>query len=584
VPTPARARFDFGQPNMAVSRLPGALSDDGEGTGANSALGVRLSMDTSEAWVMDCELEQFADRPVFHIPGMAYGWHMNVGDEHTKSIWVDTVVAADAVALDHDIQADTVVVGSGIAGLSTAYELSEQGHRVVVLDRGAIGTGMTARTTAHLSSISDDGFDTLIEIRGEENARLFYESHSASIDRIEAIQERLGIACDFRRLEGLLFPQVGGQSADLNSQLESARQLGVKVKDDCGLPFKGQENTRYLSYADQAAFHPLKYLRGLAGAIRKNKGQLYSNTSVMSTEETGGGVVVGTESGRRVRAEFAVVATNSPINNIVAIHTKEAPYRTYAMAFQIPRGTLPDLLYWDTADPYHYVRLSPGAATTDYLIVGGADHKTGEADDGNVRFEGLEAWIRSLVPNLGRETHRWSGQVLEPVDHGAFIGRNPGSDKVFIVTGDSGQGITHGVVGSLMISDEIMKRSNPWAALYDPSRIATSAIKTFIAENVTALKNFAEYLAPGELKSFDELKPGHGAVVRDGLQKVAAYRNEKGVLSKCSAKCTHVGCHIHWNSLELCWDCPCHGSQFARTGEVLNAPAVSPLAKIDAHS
>jgi glycine/D-amino acid oxidase-like deaminating enzyme/nitrite reductase/ring-hydroxylating ferredoxin subunit len=505
---------------------------------------------------------------------------MNVGDERTKSIWADTGVAPEAIQLGHDIEADTVVIGSGIAGLSTAYELSAQRQRVVVLDRGAIGNGMTARTTAHLTSISDDGFDTLITVRGEENARLFYESHSASIDRIEAIQKALGISCNFRRLEGVLFPKIGGTSSDLDPQLESARKLGVKVRDGHGLPFKGQESTRYLSYADQATFHPLQYLRGVAKAILKNNGQFYSNTSVTGTEEDDRGVAAVTESGARVRAKFAVVATNSPMNNIVAIHTNEAPYRTYAMAFSIPRGTLPDQLYWDTADPYHYVRLSPGPGATDYLIVGGADHKTGEADDGNVRFEALEAWTRNLVPELGRETHRWSGQVLEPIDHTAFIGRNPGSEKVFVVTGDSGQGITHGVVASLIISDLIIKGSNVWSELYEPNRMAPGSVKTFIAENVTTLKQFAEYLAPGELRSFDELKPGHGAIVRDGLQKVAAYRDENGVLSKCSARCTHVGCHLHWNSLEMCWDCPCHGSQFAPRGEVLNAPAISPLERI----
>ena len=187
-----------------------------------------------------------------------------------------------------------------------------------------------------------------------------------------------------------------------------------------------------------------------------------------------------------------------------------------------------------------------GGSRAEFAVVAtNSPIKTGEADDGNVRFEGFEGfegWTRNPIPDLGRETHRWSGQVLEPVHHTAFIGRNPGSEKVFIVTGDSGQGITHGVVGSLMISDEIMKRSNPWEALYAPDRMSTSAIKTFIAENVTPLKNFGEYLAPGELKSFDDLKPGHGAIVRDGLQKVAAYRDEKDVLSKCSANCTHVGC------------------------------------------
>jgi hypothetical protein len=232
----------------------------------------------------------------------------------------------------------------------------------------------------------------------------------------------------------------------------------------------------------------------------------------------------------------------------------------------------------DTFDPYHYVRLEPGSGDTEYLIVGGADHKTGEADDAAVRFEGLESWNRGLVPTLGRATHRWSGQVLEPLDYGGFIGRNPGSKNVYVATGDSGQGITHGVVASLLLSDLIMKGASPWHDLYEPSRKPLSAVQNFIAENATAIKNFAEYIAPGELSSIEELRPGQGAIIREGLSKIAAYRDDSGVLYRCSAACTHVGCHVHWNSLEVCWDCPCHGSHFAVDGTALSAPAISALA------
>jgi len=184
------------------------------------------------------------------------------------------------------------------------------------------------------------------------------------------------------------------------------------------------------------------------------------------------------------------------------------------------------------------------------------------------------------VPAVGRETHRWSGQVLDTIDYTGVVGRNPGSKNVYVATGDSGQGMTHGVVASLLIPALIMDGGSPWEELYDPSRKAPSAIKNFITENVTAVKNFAEYVAPGELKSVDELKPGQGAIVREGLTKVAAYRDEQGRLHRRSAACTHVGCHVHWNSLECCWDCPCHGSHFAVDGTALNAPAVAPLAPL----
>ena len=261
------------------------------------------------------------------------------------------------------------------------------------------------------------------------------------------------------------------------------------------------------------------------------------------------------------------------------LHSKMAPYRTYAMAFTLARGTLPDALYWDMGDPYHYVRLNPGPGSTDYLIAGGADHKTGEVDDGDVRFEAVEAWIRALVPALGKEVARWSGQVLDTIDYCGFIGRNPGSKNVFVATGDSGQGMTHGVLAGILLKDLIVNGSSPWEAVYDPARKTPAGVLNFVRENVTAIKNFAEYMLPGELDSVDELEPGQGGIIRDGLHKIAACRNLGGVLHLNSAVCTHLGCHVHWNSTEQCWDCPCHGSQFAPDGAVLNGPAIAPLKK-----
>jgi Rieske Fe-S protein len=197
-----------------------------------------------------------------------------------------------------------------------------------------------------------------------------------------------------------------------------------------------------------------------------------------------------------------------------------------------------------------------------------------------VRFEALEAWTRNLIPVAKQVTHRWSGQVLDTIDYAGFIGRNPGNANIYVHTGDSGQGITHGVVGSLINSALIRGEVLRWSEVYEPSRKTPAAIGNFMRENVTALKNFAEYLAPGELASADDLKPGHGAIIRQGMSKIAAYRDEAGQLYARSAACTHLGCHLHWNSFETCWDCPCHGSHFAVDGTPLNAPAITPLSEI----
>jgi Rieske Fe-S protein len=282
-----------------------------------------------------------------------------------------------------------------------------------------------------------------------------------------------------------------------------------------------------------------------------------------------------------VTACHAVFATNSPINDRLALHTKMAPYRTYAMAFTLPRGALPDALYWDMADPYHYIRLQPGPGGTDYLIVGGKDHKSGEADDGDVRFEALAAWIKELVPDLGREVARWSGQVMDTIDYCGLIGLNPGSKQVFVATGDSGQGMTHGALAGILLKKLIIYGSGEWSDVYEPSRQPVSAAMNFVNENVTVIKNFAKYLLPGELKSVEELKPGDGGIIRSGLTKIAVSRDANGHLHACSAVCTHAGCHVHWNSTEQCWDCPCHGSQFAPDGAVLAGPAIQALSKAE---
>jgi glycine/D-amino acid oxidase-like deaminating enzyme/nitrite reductase/ring-hydroxylating ferredoxin subunit len=504
----------------------------------------------------------------------------NAADQRSKSLWMDVDVAPEARPLEGDGRCDVVVIGSGIAGISTAYELAIRGQHVIIIDRGRIAGGITARTTAHLAPLCDDLTSEMIKLRGEEVSRAFYQSHAAAIDRIEAIQKKEKIDCDFRRLDGYLFQALNTDSKIIEDELDAVRKVGAPVHRLVGVPLAHCDQQHVLRYPQQATFHPLKYLQGLSAVITAKGGMFYAETIVQQIEEGDDGTVTVTTERGTITSKAAVVATNSPISDRFALHTKMAPYRTYAMAFSIARGAIPDALYWDTLDPYHYVRLQPGEGRTDHLIVGGADHKSGEADDAELRFEGLEAWTRNLIPAAKDVTHRWSGQVLDTIDYAAFIGRNPGNKNVYVHTGDSGQGMTHGVVGSLINAALVLGEDAPWQEVYEPTRKTPAAVGNFLRENLTPVKNFAEYLAPGELGSFDELGPGRGAIVRSGLTKIAAYRDNEGVLHARSAACTHVGCHLHWNSFETCWDCPCHGSQFAVDGIALNAPAISPLAEV----
>jgi glycine/D-amino acid oxidase-like deaminating enzyme/nitrite reductase/ring-hydroxylating ferredoxin subunit len=503
----------------------------------------------------------------------------DVFDRRSRSLWMDVNVAPAATLLDGNKTCDTVVIGAGIAGISTAYELAINGQKVIVIDRGPIAGGITARTTAHLAPLCDDLTSEMIRLRGDDISRAFYESHAAAVDRIEEIQKKEAIACDFRRLDGYLFQAPDTDPKMIDEELDAVRKVGAPVHRLVGVPLAGCDGRHALRYPRQATFHPLKYLASVAEKIIARGGKFFDGTTVTAIEEKDDGrVVVKTERGT-IEAAAAVVATNSPISDLFALHSNMAPYRSYAMAFDIKHGTLTDALYWDTLDPYHYIRLQPGDKS-DHVIVGGADHKSGEVDDAVVRFEALEAWARNLIPQLGNVTHRWSGQLLDTIDYAAFIGRNPGNKNIYVHTGDSGQGMTHGVVGAMLNSALILGQPARWSEVYDPNRKTLSAAGNFLKENVTAITNFAEYLAPGELSSLDELEPGRGAIVRKGLTKVAAYREKSGQLHARSAACTHIGCHLHWNSFETCWDCPCHGSQFAVDGTALNAPAIAPLVEV----
>ncbi len=347
-------------------------------------------------------------------------------------------------------------------------------------------------------------------------------------------------------------------------------------------PVASFDTGRCLRFPRQGQFHPLEYLAGLAAALRRRGGAIYTGTHV-ATVDGGHPARVETEAGPVVTANSVVVATNTPINDRVTIHTKQAPYLTYAIAAQVPRGSVERRMYWDTLDAYHYIRLQPMPRGGDVLIVGGEDHKAGQADDQPERWDRLEAWARDRFPTLKPIEYRWSGMVMETIDGLAFIGRNP-MDKpnVYIATGDSGMGMTHGTIAGILLTDLILGRDNPWAALYDPARkpVRGMALKEFIVENANVAGEYAaDWLGGGDVSSVDEIPRGEGAVLRRGLSKVAVYRDGRGGLHEHSAVCPHLQCIVHWNRAEKTWDCPCHGSRFDPHGRVICGPANSPLAE-----
>ena len=493
-----------------------------------------------------------------------------------ESVWSATAQLPECGPLQENLHVDVCVIGAGMAGLSTAYHLMKAGKSVAVLDDGPLVSGMTRMTTGHLTNMLDDRYFELEKLHGEEAIRIAADSHSAAIERIDEIVREEGIDCDFTRLDGYRFLAEGDKRETLSKELDAAHRAGLR---DVALVEKAPfawDTGPCLRFPRQGQFHPLKYLAGLAQAIRRGGGRIFCNSHADHVE---GGVPGLVHVGKHViTGDAIVVATNVPINNKLAIHTKQAPYMTYVIGARVPRGSVAQVLSWDTGDPYHYIRIQP-LENDDLLIIGGEDHKSGQAHDSPQRYRRLELWARERFPMIKEVEFMWGGQVMEPADYLAFIGHNPmDHDNIFVVTGDSGMGLTHSTIAGMLICDLILGTPSPWEKLYSPSRVPVKAATEMAKEDLNMAAQYTDWLTGGDVDSVDEIARDSGAIVRRGLEKIAVYRDPNGALHACHAACPHLGCIVQWNPSEKTWDCPCHGSRFDAAGHVINGPANRDLA------
>ncbi|KXJ88366.1 FAD dependent oxidoreductase [Microdochium bolleyi] len=503
--------------------------------------------------------------------------------------------------LDQDIETDVCVIGSGIAGVSIAYELVLRGREVVLVEAREVLSGETARTTGHLSSALDDEYPEIAKKHGEKGAMAAAESHSWAIERIGQIAAELGIECEYRRVPAYRVSQFERGSPDHTKDVQDiqddvayARKVGIDAAYDEGLTIKGWQGKIDQRgggiYRGQATFHPTKYVIGVLAWLKKQPNfQSYTNSPVMSVEEKGIEILgigsksceVTTQSEKTIKCAFAVEATNVPLQKLSVI-AQEEYLRTYAIAIRVPKGSVEDCLIYDSADPYKYVRITACDDKDDYLVVGGCDHAVGQEPTLG-RFEELEAWTRERFPQASTTDYSWSGQILEPVDYMAYIGRNQGNKNIFIVTGDSGNGLTHGVIAGKLIADEITGEQNDWADLYSPKRVG-SMIKSapkMIAHDLQINSQYKRFLK-SDISDIEDLVPGSGGVLNPKTSgPIAVYKDENGQVTKLSALCPHLKGVVCWNAVEKSWDCPVHGSRFGVEGTCVQGPAKMGLSPVE---
>jgi glycine/D-amino acid oxidase-like deaminating enzyme/nitrite reductase/ring-hydroxylating ferredoxin subunit len=498
----------------------------------------------------------------------------------TTPYWSDSASLPIFPKLQQDSHVDVVVVGAGIAGLTTAYLLVTAGRSVAVIERGRCAQIDTGHTTAHLTMVTDRRLPELAKQFGKNHAQAVWDAGLASMFVIDRIVREQQIACEFAWVPGYLHEPLGATdhaAKAFENEAALAIELGFDAEPVADVPYVGGPGIRF---EDQARVHPRKYLAGVARAIVDAGGSIYEHTSA---DEFSDRPLSVKTAGGTLRCAHIVLATHTPLvgnTNIASaalFQTKLALYTSYAIAGRIATGRVPDALFWDTADPYHYLRLDRHR-DFDVVIYGGEDHKTGQVEHTDACYDRLERALATLVPGT-EVTHRWSGQVIETPDGLPYIGST--APYQFAGTGFSGNGMTFGTLTAMMAADFVLGRSNPWSDLFDPSRKTLRALWDYITEN----KDYPYYLirdrfAGAEAKSLRAVKRGHGQRLEINGKAVAVFRDADGSTIQRSATCTHMGCNVEWNDAELTWDCPCHGSRFKPNGSVISGPAESPLEKV----
>ncbi len=491
----------------------------------------------------------------------------------SKSIWEETAdTGKDFPALTKNAEADVVIIGAGITGLTAAMLLSDAGKKVIVLEAMKIGLGTTGNSTGNLYATVDEHLSHLKKKWNIEIVRDIVQSRNAGINLIESTINKYNIQCDFVRTSFNFFAETVDKKIEdfMKEETEALEEAGLAVNSSVhiGLPF---EVRMAISVNNQAQFHPLNYVRQLAKNISA-KCEIYENTPVMDFDEDAGTVKI--KSGATVKAKTVIMATHTP-KGVFFVQTVLAPYREHGVAAEMLGSEFPTGIFWGVNEPKHSIRKYK-QGDKEYVMVIGDKYKTGQAHDTTEYVKGLEQFMKKRF-DVSATKYIWGGQQYRANDGLPYIGKH--SDKLYMATGFASDGLTYGTVAAMIISDEILEKSNPWEKLYDFKRhTPAKSFKEFFKENINVAAQYIKDF-PGKVdaKDIDEVKNCEGKIIQKNNEKLAVYRDENGKAHVVSAVCTHMKCIVNWNQSERTWDCPCHGSRFKFDGQVIEGPAIDNL-------
>lgn len=501
---------------------------------------------------------------------------------NTEPFWKEASPRVSYPALDHDLHVEVLVVGGGITGVSTAHLLASAGVKVALVERYQLAHGDTGHTTAHLTYATDTRLSEIVHTCGKENSFMAWDAGLKAMQHIRTVAAGLDQDVGLVEVPGYL---VAAWDLDLDKErtrlFEEAEMAATWGFDVEFMEKVAPTALPGIRFAKQLKFHPLLYLHAVAAQANQLGAQIFENTEI---SEFGGHPHHAMANEHRIDFDQVVIATHMPMQGnrstaaATLFQTKLAAYSTYAIAAKIPPRILQQMIWSDTAEPFNYIRVQR-STDHDIIILGGADHKTGQEVSTAKHYHDLEHTLRRIITDF-EITHRWSGQVIETVDGLPYIGE--ACDGNFIATGFSGNGMTFGTVAAIMARDHILGAENSWKAAFDPGRREIAALPTYMKEN----SDYPYHLLKDRFKKTKEesaeLQPGEGRIIKINGHHIAHYRDSTGVHHQISAVCPHMGCIVSWNDSESTWDCPCHGSRFAADGSVLAGPAEESLEPLSA--
>jgi glycine/D-amino acid oxidase-like deaminating enzyme/nitrite reductase/ring-hydroxylating ferredoxin subunit len=493
----------------------------------------------------------------------------------TQSLWKAKAQKTSYPALESDINVDVAIVGGGITGITSAYLLAKEGKNVAVLESHELAGGTTGDSTGNLYAMVDKRLHHIQSKWDDKTARTVADSRVDAINLVADLVHKYQIPCDFRRVPWYLFSETNKKDETIEKEISTAKAYGLQVEELHELPIPVQVSSA-IKVEGQAQFNPAAFVRGLAEKIDAGNCSIYENTSVSQIKK-GEKLVLSTSKGT-VTANKVILATHSP-KGIYPVQTAIYPYREYAIAVKLRSGDYPEGIYWDTEATFHSSMRSFRNHTGNYMLVLGGHHKVGQEEHYQQFFEKLENQARKLF-DVKEIEYKWSAQHYKPADGLPYIGESS-DDGIYFATGFSTDGLTYGVLAAMIFKDLLTGRKNNWADLYKAKRFTpVKSAKNYLKENLNVAKQYIKNL-PGkaEAEEFSEIKLGQGKVVEVDNEKWAVYKDQTGQVHCHSAVCTHMDCIVDWNDAEKSWDCPCHGSRFEATGDVIEGPAFLPLDK-----